>query len=375
MSNSESAVAAAASHIGQSVRADKLKLLFHQSTPALFIALFIGALTAWLVRDEAPRAILWCWMAVLLVMSLLRLGLFAAYFIKRPQGAALLRWERPYLLSLAVASLSWGIGAAVVMSSASLLGQVIVAFFMVGMAGGALSTYSVLRRMAALATLSVLLPGTLWLYWRGDMLGIGLALGSTILMIASLRGIGVNSRALRTSLQLSRELELAHISAEALARTDVLTGLSNRRAFFERGEQIARYCQRNQRPLSLLLLDVDLFKAINDNYGHAAGDAALSAVGELLQQQFRRADVCGRIGGEEFAVLLTDTTLANAAALAEKLRAAIVALPVRFGDQALALTASIGVAAGSYDLDILLSQADAAMYRAKALGRNRVVSG
>ncbi len=375
MSNSASAVAEAASRIGQSVRADKLRLLFNQSAPALFIAFAIGALLAWLLRNDAPRAVLWSWVAVLGAVALIRLALFTAYFLRRPQGAALLRWERPYLLTLALASLGWGIGAAVVMSVVPLLGQVITGFFMMGMAGGALSAYSVLRRTAAVGMLSVLLPGTLWLYWQGDVLHVCLAFGSTLFMLASLRGIGITARALQESLRLSRELELAHVSAEALARTDMLTGLSNRRAFFERGEQIVSYCERNHRPLSLLLMDIDHFKSINDSSGHAAGDMALDIVGRLLQQQFRRADVCGRIGGEEFAVLLPDTALVDARGLAEKLRLAIAEVPVPFGEKTLSITTSIGVATGSYDLDVLLSRADAAMYCAKAAGRNCVMVG
>lgn len=373
MSDSESAVSNTVQQIEQIVRADKLKLLFHLSFPALFVALATAVLLAWLVRHVAPAAVLWGWLAALSVATLIRLAMFVAYFRRQPQGLALLRWERPYVVTLMLSSLTWGLGATAVMAVVPLLEQVICIFIMVGMAGGAVSTYSAMHRTALFAMLAVLLPGTLWMVWQADEIHLGVAMGTTIFMVTSLRSIRLQASALRCSLQLSRELELAHISAEALARTDALTGLSNRRAFFERGQQIVSYCERNRRPLSMLLMDVDHFKQINDSCGHAGGDAALSHVGELLQRQFRKADVCGRIGGEEFAVLLPDTELADACVLAETLRQVIAATPIPAGAQQLSITVSVGVAAGGYDLELLLSQADAAMYRAKAQGRNLVV--
>ncbi len=159
-----------------------------------------------------------------------------------------------------------------------------------------------------------------------------------------------------------------------LASTDPLTGSANRRSFVEKSEiEIAR-AQRYDRPLSLLMLDVDRFKAINDTYGHAAGDAVLRAIGDTLRANLRTTDILGRIGGEEFAILLVETTLPSAALLAEKLRLQLAALVIRHGAHELRFTASFGVAPLGAGLDDALRVADELLYEAKRAGRNRIAA-
>jgi diguanylate cyclase (GGDEF)-like protein len=159
-----------------------------------------------------------------------------------------------------------------------------------------------------------------------------------------------------------------------LASTDPLTGSANRRSFVEKSEiEIAR-AQRYDRPLSLLMLDVDRFKAINDTYGHAAGDAVLRAIGDTLRANLRATDILGRIGGEEFAILLVETTLPSAALLAEKLRLQLAALVIRHGAHELRFTASFGVAPLGAGLDDALRVADELLYEAKRAGRNRIAA-
>lgn len=159
-----------------------------------------------------------------------------------------------------------------------------------------------------------------------------------------------------------------------LALTDSLTGLSNRRHFFDRGAQELRRAARYDRPLAMLMLDIDHFKAVNDRYGHEAGDTVLRDLAQRLRGALRDSDLVGRIGGEEFAALLPETTAEEAVVLAERLRAAVAEAPLGPG---LAITASLGVAAAvpaeEEGVDPVLRRADAALYRAKAAGRNQVV--
>ena len=172
-------------------------------------------------------------------------------------------------------------------------------------------------------------------------------------------------------LRLNKELERQ-------AMTDELTGLENRRAFFDHGREEVRRAWRYDMPLSLLLLDLDEFKAVNDTYGHEAGDVVLQSVAAVLRQCMREIDIAGRLGGEEFCVLLPNTDGAAAATLAERLRAAIQDTPCIVGERQLRVTASIGVSGFDQDapnLEAMLQRADAAMYRAKGQGRNRVVDG
>lgn len=187
---------------------------------------------------------------------------------------------------------------------------------------------------------------------------------------------GLEQRVRERTLALSE----ANAQLEVLAMTDALTGLANRRHF---GDQLAREATRaaeTGRPLSLIALDIDRFKAINDQHGHPAGDAVLRQVALLLEEQVRASDLLARVGGEEFAVLAVDTGMIEASQLAERLRAAIEnAGPIAVGRAAIPVTISLGVVARRIQggelaraPERLLAAADDALYRAKRNGRNRV---
>ncbi|MFT4769091.1 MAG: diguanylate cyclase (GGDEF)-like protein [Glaciecola sp.] len=156
-----------------------------------------------------------------------------------------------------------------------------------------------------------------------------------------------------------------------LARTDGLTGLLNRRAFDSELDIAVARAERYQRDLSLIAVDIDNFKALNDNYGHPAGDAVLRAVARVMTETARRIDVINRIGGDEFALILQDTPASAALRLAERLRHAIS----NAGTDSIAFTASFGVSS-SQDVapgsEALLQSADEALYAAKDAGRNCV---
>ncbi len=159
------------------------------------------------------------------------------------------------------------------------------------------------------------------------------------------------------------------------SRYDALTGLLNRRAAQESLEHEVQRSRRLGEPFSVLMIDADHFKAINDVQGHAAGDRALQHLGTLLSAQMRDIDRVGRWGGEEFIVVLPGTPLAQAQEVAERLRERTQSLPPRWQERAVPLSVSLGVSqwAGPADeLSALMARADAALYRAKANGRNRV---
>ncbi len=167
--------------------------------------------------------------------------------------------------------------------------------------------------------------------------------------------------------------------------TDFLTGWHNRRYLQQRlKEELAR-AQRRATTISCLMIDIDRFKSINDGYGHLAGDAALKEVAHRVENQIRSMDTAARFGGDELAILLPETTQAEAAHLAERIREVIANEPFALNLQVVRnLTISIGVAAlvpGRHESDLkaladrLVAEADAALYRAKALGRNRVQLG
>lgn len=166
------------------------------------------------------------------------------------------------------------------------------------------------------------------------------------------------------------EQRLAHLAA-----TDTLTGLANRRHFFEQMTMaLARY-QRHDAPTALLMIDLDWFKNVNDRYGHAIGDDVLRHVANVMRTSIRCIDLLGRLGGEEFAILLPDTDAAGAQDFADRMRREIIAQPAITASGAISVTLSIGVAAFSpkdSHIDAVLARADRALYRAKARGRDRV---
>ena len=172
-------------------------------------------------------------------------------------------------------------------------------------------------------------------------------------------------------------LQRANEQLEQLALHDALTGLANRRMFAERFEYDMARSMRARSPLSLLMVDIDHFKEINDQHGHLAGDGCLKGLAALLTGSVRAVDLVARFGGEEFVVLLPEMSAEQSLAAAERMRAQVQASPVYIGDRTppLSVTVSIGTATTEgleVTLDDLLARADRAVYRAKRAGRNRV---
>ncbi len=161
-----------------------------------------------------------------------------------------------------------------------------------------------------------------------------------------------------------------------LATTDGLTGLFNRNYFDERFQQEMKRARRYQRPLSLVMFDLDHFKKVNDRFGHGTGDELLRQVAESAAGQLRETDVLARYGGEEFVVLLPELTYGEALGVAEKLRVGIGSCRLDVGDDVLICTASFGVSSllpEDKDFRNILDRADKGLYQAKAKGRNRVI--
>jgi diguanylate cyclase (GGDEF)-like protein/PAS domain S-box-containing protein len=161
------------------------------------------------------------------------------------------------------------------------------------------------------------------------------------------------------------------------AHSDYLTGLNNRRYFVELSEKELERVRRYNKPLSLLMLDIDNFKHVNDTYGHSIGDVVLKRLAEICMNTVREIDIAGRLGGEEFGIVLPETKIDDAMEVAERLRKAIEVEKIKIDQQAaFNFTISIGVASltGSHNsLDDLMISADNALYAAKASGKNKVV--
>ncbi|MCK0106542.1 sensor domain-containing diguanylate cyclase [Marinobacter sp. S0848L] len=182
-----------------------------------------------------------------------------------------------------------------------------------------------------------------------------------------------------TDISARKEIELAlqeaHERAQAAALEDELTGLPNRRAVFQFGHQMLHQALRNQSTLSMVMVDLDFFKRVNDTYGHQAGDEVLIRVSKVMQARLRESDLIARMGGEEFVLLLPETPINKAREIAQQLLVIIRALGVPHEGHTIKLTASFGITSNrpnDPNLEALLKRADQALYQSKEQGRDRI---
>ncbi|MBD8237942.1 diguanylate cyclase [Pseudomonas fluorescens] len=358
--------------IEQQVRTDRLHQLFRQSFAAIFGSYLAAVMLCWLCWERFDRDVMLVWLAVLSVSSLLRVKMFMDWFRCPNSERTPDRWERRYWVTLMLSAGVWGIGALAVMPPDDRLSQALVMLFTVGMSVSAVSCYSAYRYMTLVSIGLVLLPCTVWLLFQPSSMQVGVAIAVLVFATFVASATRKLSDALEKAFRLTRQMERAHSISARAAQTDELTGLMNRRAFFEHAHLLYAQCRHNQQPLCALMMDMDHFKHINDTYGHQAGDQVLRQIGGVISASLRKSDVYGRLGGEEFAVLLPNTSLEAAQAIAEQLVESISGLAV---EPVKGLSASLGVAstqAQDEDLHGLMNTADKALYRAKALGRNQV---
>jgi diguanylate cyclase len=259
--------------------------------------------------------------------------------------------------------------------------EALTLFYPVVMLFGMLKLNAARLMVLALVTLAAHATMLILLLLRNPRMEAGAALTEFAVLMVVLpwfAAMGGYVSRLRSRLADSnRELQAAYERIEGLAMRDELTGAYNRRYLMEVLKREGARAERLRRPLSVCILDVDHFKSINDTLGHAAGDAVLRKLPELLGAGIRAVDVLGRYGGEEFLLVLPDTDVKGACALAERARAAVAEAQVPQLPAGRRVSVTIGVAQlGSGEtVNAALGRADRALYDGKAAGRNRVVVG
>jgi diguanylate cyclase (GGDEF)-like protein len=232
-------------------------------------------------------------------------------------------------------------------------------------------------RLAAGVGLSLASAGVL-IFTKVGIPPLTLLIALAALVMANLLGLMVSTRLFnyrRNQYKALVDQQAAQAALEWLATTDSLTGVLNRRSFLAAAEQeMARY-KRHGHVFSILILDLDRFKDINDTHGHQAGDLALRSFSDLISRIGRNCDTFGRLGGEEFGLLLPETGVPEACLAAERLRQQVQALEVRLAGVHMPLTFSGGlvqVTPADQTLDDVIRRADQALYRAKERGRNQI---
>ncbi len=344
---------------------DKVQLLYRQSLHAVFFSLIAATFWTSIMWPVASRAALTWWIVAMLAATAIRAGLFFAYRRNRPEGKAALAWQMPYMLSLFLSAAVWG-SSALVTPGQPLVYLCATYVFMIGLAGAALPAYGVFMRLA-IGTIAALLTPILAIFlMSGDRVTVLLAMSGMWFFLTSLRALSVHNASVTQSFRLGHELRAANLATVRLADTDALTGLGNRRAFTNAASALLALAAREQRVATMMLIDIDDFKRINDEHGHSAGDAALLNLATVLSGHLRVSDLCARLGGDEFAVLLPNTDEATAREVADKLCRASQS-------NGTGMSLSIGLAEGIEAVESLLHRADVAMYEAKRSGKGRVV--
>ncbi len=204
----------------------------------------------------------------------------------------------------------------------------------------------------------------------GMLFLLGLACLSTIGAIHSYR---VKARLEKDLARQNHELERALVQINELAQRDSLTSLLNRRALEELGKREVSLQQRREKPLSVVLMDVDFFKAVNDRYGHSVGDEVLQGFSSVLLDNLRDSDLVGRWGGEEFVCLLPEANLEDAEQLVRRIQTSLRSTPIETSSGSICLTVTAGISMVEDRLDVAINQADQAMYQGKHDGRDSIV--
>jgi diguanylate cyclase (GGDEF)-like protein len=285
------------------------------------------------------------------------------------------RWLWRYALVLPLASVLWSAVQAWILLDGRFNQdtRMVSLIATIGYATVFANIYSTVRHLAAVGVCVLFLPMlvVLWSQPADRALAVAMSFYALYLAGAVVRSHAEYGRRLR----LDQALREQHDLYEHLSRTDPLTGVFNRRHFTARLDEMARMAQQGGEGFTLMILDVDHFKRVNDRHGHAVGDACLQALADRMQRAFPAPALLARLGGEEFGVLLPGTE-ASALAAAEGLRHELVTRPVECDGLRLTLTASMGL--GAFDPsrhgdgDGLYRAVDVALYAAKEQGRNRV---
>ena len=353
-------------------RAEHLRVLLRHS---IFVLLgnLAGSITLVVgLWSTVRQSLLVGWLAVMVLFSFARWfsgRLFPTEFASETE---LQRWEKRFVASVAVSGILWGAAGGLFYVPGRMEHDFFLALLIVGMCAAATASLSHHRIAYPVFLLPAITPITIKLMLDQELAAnaVGFVIPFYFLLLYLLS---------REIYQVSHESIIARLNSQYQALFDHLTGVANRRAFEEAMAREWHRAMRDKKMLSLVIADIDNFKACNDNHGHAAGDRVLKAIAALLEGRIRRgADLVGRIGGEEFCLILPDTNLQGALALAENIRLGVRELAKSDRATIPDVTMSFGVASlvpsASQEVATLFNLADSALYEAKRKGKDRVES-
>jgi diguanylate cyclase (GGDEF)-like protein len=361
--------------VGRWAQAERLRLVFSNLPVTLVVSVATAVLLAALLRHAVPPLPLLGWLATGVVISALRYLAYRRFRRAAQSTLDVRRWNRILVLGTASSGVFWGSSAVALFRPDDPAHQVVIAFVLAGLSAGSMTSYAALRRCYFAFVLPAVVPIAVRMAIQHSEINQGMALLTVLFLGVVIRSATETDRMIGSVLATRADNARLLQELRHQATHDALVDLPNQREFHSRLLSLAQSSARQRKPYALLFIDLDRFKEINDSGGHAAGDAALRRIGELLRRHVRPGDTAARIGGDEFAVLLSDAPRERAEDVARNILTAIEQLAVPWGAQQFTIGASIGLAyspSGDCDTTALLRAADAACYAAKMGGRSRL---
>jgi len=349
-----------------------------EQTPRAMVGVSLTTLVyIWIYLDYIPLLYLFTWalfQTIFIIFRIRNMNLLEK-FIQAGDTEKIRQHSKYFFIALMISSFLWNISVIAGVVYAPYPYELLTLLMMVGIITGGVLSIASLYYMYIVYFFLMMIPHLLILLLYAD--GIHFAAAAFIIvympMILLLTKSIYNDQL--ENILMNESLQNSVNELHTLSITDSLTNIYNRRYFFDVAQNNITLSKRNKTPLTLLMIDIDYFKNVNDTYGHQAGDIVLISLTKKLKNSIRESDILARVGGEEFAILLYNTSHSDAKNIAEKLRQNVEDMHITYEDVVIPISVSIGIGKLDKDntsIEALYKEADNNLYKAKENGRNRV---
>ncbi|MBL4765703.1 MAG: GGDEF domain-containing protein [Colwellia sp.] len=357
----------------------KLIEILVQQTPRAMVAMLIASSAYfWAFTRFIPLTILMSWLFFQILLAAYRLYNAKMFkkFLKQKDQVGIQKEKCFFLISNLFQAFMWTISSVLVVIHAPQPYELVSFIIVIGVVTAAALSMSTIYNAYLMFFFAMIIPQVIILLYYGEHQHIVLVVFVLIYIPVTILFSKALYSSRLSSIRDNSKLEESVKELHKLSMVDNLTNIYNRRYFFKMSQDLISIAAREQKKVSLLMIDIDYFKNINDTYGHHAGDYILISFVKEIEKIMRRSDIFARIGGEEFSILLHYTTVEGAMVIAEKIRATIENKVFIYNNAAISLTLCIGIAElnnKNNSIETLYKQADKQLYFAKKHGRNRVI--
>ena len=356
-----------------------IEALIDQTPRAMAAMIVVSFAYSFIFMQFIPLSLIFIWLLFQIILAVYRLQNVKMFqkHLQNKDSQKVNKTEIYFIVLNIFQSVMWAIASLLVLVYAPQPFEFVMFLVSIGIITAATLSMSSLYKAYLIFIFSLIIPQVWIMLYYGDEQHMALIIFIMIYIpaIILLSKTMLNNQI--SSIQAHEALEKSNEKFRQLSITDTLTNIYNRRYFFEIAKNIMLIASREQKSTAFLMLDVDYFKRINDNFGHQAGDFVLVEMVKSIKETMRSSDLFARVGGEEFAILLNNTSLVQAKVIAEKIRIMIENKEFIYNDMSIKTTISIGISEVDKDnisLENVYKIADTKLYKAKENGRNRVCS-